>query len=103
MIVCISCDKLISFEEYKETDSSYHKACHKSKMDTTDYIDPKMDLKTYPVKHVAQKMIETQEEQYGQLYKVLGAAKATQWIMDNVYQDINMEDEFHKLMEGDTE
>jgi len=94
---CKGCDKTIPLG------GDYHKACYKSKMSPTTYIDEKMDLKNYPVKHNAPMQEETREEQYGHLYKALGTVAATNWIVENTGEDINMEDIFHKIMEGDIE
>lgn len=91
---CKGCDKPVIAGEY-------HKACYKSKMSDSTYIDDKMDLETYPVKHNAPMQDETQEEQYGHLYKVLGPTAATNWIVENVYTDVNMEETFHQIMEGE--
>ena len=91
---CKGCDKPVITGEY-------HKPCYKSKMSDSTYIDEKMDLKTYPVKHNAPMQDETKEEQYGHLYKVLGTKAATNWIVENVYSDVNMEEVFHQIMEGE--
>ena len=72
----------------------------KSKMDTTNYIDEKMDLKTYPVKHTAPSKEETRDDQIMNIYGALGSSKATVWMEDNIYGDRDMEDIFHKIMEG---
>jgi len=104
MIVCKSCDKLIRLEtNMEDNDYYYHKACYKSRMDITTYVDPKMDKKNYPVKHDAPMRDETREEQYGHLYKALGPAAATNWIVENVCEDVNMEEIFRKIMEGEIE
>ena len=92
---CKGCDKTIPLG------GDYHKACYKSKMSPTTYIDEKMDLKNYPVKHNAPTHDETREEQYGHLYKALGTVAATNWIVENVGEDVNMEEVFRKIMEGD--
>ena len=102
MIVCKSCDKLIRLEtNMEDNDYYYHKACYKSRMDTTTYEDPKMDEKNYPIKHDAPMREETREEQYGHLYKALGTVAATNWIVENTTQNINMEEIFRKIMEGE--
>jgi len=93
---CKSCDKPVRV-------GTHHEKCAKAKMNTTRYVDPKMSLDTYPVEHIAPAKEETREEQYSALYKVLGAAQATQWMLDNVYSDIDVVEEFHKLMEGEIE
>ena len=80
---------------------NYHKKCYKSRMDTTTYEDPKMDEQNYPVSHNAPMEEPNREDQYRELYKVLGAAKASNWIADNVGEDVNMEETFRKIMEGD--
>ena len=102
MIVCKSCDKLIRLEtNMEDNDYYYHKACYKSRMDTTTYEDPKMDAENYPVSHNAPMREETREEQYGHLYKALGTVAATNWIVENTGEDINMEDIFHKIINGE--
>ena len=104
MTVCKSCDKLIRLEtNMEDNDYYYHKACYKSRMNITTYIDPKMDAKNYPVKHNGPMQEDTREEHYGHLYKALGPAAATNWIVENTGKDINMEEIFHKIMEGDIE
>ena len=90
---CKSCDKPVIKGEY-------HKPCYKTKMDTTNFIDDKMNLKTYPVKHNAPMRDDTKEEHYGHLYKVLGVRAATDWIVNNSYDDVDMEETFHQIMEG---
>jgi len=99
MMNCKSCGKKVLIEnmEYAE----YHLECFKSKMDTTTFIDEKMDLRTYPVSYDAPAEKETKEEQWGHLYKALGVNKATVWMAENVYNDRDMEDIFHKIMEGE--
>ena len=79
---------------------NYHKKCYQTRM-RSDYEDPKMDIKNYPVKHNAPMHDETREEQYGHLYKALGTVAATNWIVENTTENINMEDVFHKIMEGE--
>ena len=44
---------------------------------------------------------ETREEQYGHLYKALGTVAATNWIVENTGEDINMEDIFHRIINGE--
>ena len=79
---------------------NYHKKCYQTRM-RSDYEDPKMDIKNYPVKHNTPMHDETREEQYGHLYKALGTVAATNWIVENVGEDVNMEEIFRKIMEGD--
>tara|TARA_R110002096_G_scaffold50798_1_gene133079 strand:- start:18 stop:335 length:318 start_codon:yes stop_codon:yes gene_type:complete len=80
---------------------NYHKKCYKSRMDTTTYEDLKMDAENYPVSHNGPMHEETREEQYGHLYKALGTVAATNWIVENTGEDINMEEIFRKIMEGE--
>ena len=79
---------------------NYHKKCYQTRM-VSDYDDPKMDEKNYPVSHNAPMQEETREEQYGHLYKALGTVAATNWIVENTTADINMEEIFRKIMEGE--
>ena len=94
MSVCKGCDKLIP------NGADYHKKCYETRM-ISKYDDPKMDEKRYPVSHNAPMEEPNREDQYRELYKVLGAGKASNWIADNTTGDINMEDIFHKIMEGE--
>ena len=90
---CKGCDKSVR-------EGEYHKKCYKTRM-ISKYDDPKMDAENYPVSHNAPMREETREEQYGHLYKALGPTAATNWIVENTGEDINMEDIFHKIMQGD--
>ena len=90
---CKGCDKLVS-------EGEYHKKCYETRM-VSNYDDPKMDRENYPVKHGAPMQEETKEEQYGHLYKALGTVAATNWIVENTTEDINMEEIFRKIMEGE--
>ena len=107
MNVCKSCNKLIDFRDNIETEYlldnglPYHKACYKSKMDTTNYSDPKMDAENYPVQYTAPRKKETKDDQIMNIYGVLGGDKATVWMQQNIYDDVDMADIFHKIMEGE--
>ena len=90
---CKGCDKKIPF-------GNYHKKCYKTRM-ISDYVDPKMDPVNYPVKYIAPMHDKIKEDQYRDLFAALGTIGANQWIKDNAIEDIDMEDIFHKIMEGD--
>ena len=93
---CKGCGKNIPF-------GNYHKKCYKSRMGTSSYIDDKMDLSTYPVSYEMPGKDRPIEDQYRDLYKALGTIDAKKWIAENVTKDINMEEVFHQIMEGDLE
>jgi|21_taG_2_1085346.scaffolds.fasta_scaffold00114_39 hypothetical protein len=94
MYKCKGCDKPV------QEGIDYHKKCYETRM-IDKYDDPKMDAKKYPVKHNAPIEEPNREDQYRELYKVLGAAKASNWIADNTTEDINMEEIFRQIMEGE--
>ena len=97
MSQCKSCDGLLT----DILDGDYHPACRKSKMDKTTYVDEKMDVATYPVNYSMPAEEETTHDQLSHLYSVLGGSRATMWVQNNVYNDVDLKDVYHKIMEGE--
>ena len=78
----------------------YHSACYKTRMHETDYVDPKMDDELYPINFDFPQEIKCQADMFGDLYRELGMTAGSNWIKQNVYKDIDMEEIYEQIMEG---
>mgnify|MGYP003652233526 FL=1 len=107
MSKCKSCNKnlvltdILINDVYAPGEAYYHEACHKSKMDSTNYVDAKMDVTTYPISYNAPSHDEARHDQLSSLYSVLGGSKATVWVEENIYQDVDMKSIYQQIMEGE--
>ena len=112
MSKCKSCNKnlvltdILINDVYAPGEAYYHEACYKSRMDESTYcvdhkVDRKMDINTYPISYNAPSHEEARHDQLASLYSVLGGSKATVWVEENIYQDVDMKSIYQQIMEGE--
>ena len=81
-------------------------ACYKSRMG--GFPNPnaeydKMDKETYPINYNSPKEKQSEYDLLADLYRALGSSKATEWVKQNKFKDIDLEDVFHKIVDNETE